>query len=133
MKTLTFESTDKQHVLDITQQVQEQVGALSSGVVILHILHTTAAVTTADLDPGTDQDMLESYLNMLPVPQGGFRHPHDPDHAPAHLLASLIGPSLTLVVEDGQLRLGTWQRVVLMEFDGPRSRTVSVQLLSAAD
>jgi len=76
-------------------------------------LHTTAALTTADLDPGTDED---------------YRHPHDPEHVPDHILSALIGTSLTLIVEQGALILGTWQRVILVELDGPRQREIAVAL-----
>jgi secondary thiamine-phosphate synthase enzyme len=91
------------------------------------VLHTTAALTTADLDPGTDLDLLD-FLDAI-TPEIRWRHPHNPAHAPAHLLSSIIGPSVTLPVQDGRLLLGAWQRLVLIELDGPRHRTVHLSLL----
>lgn len=125
MQLLDFQTGDTRQVIGITSDVNKAL-SIEAGTVSLQVLHTTAAITTADLDPGTDQDMLESFWGMIPEPTGGFRHPHDPKHAPAHLLASLIGPSITLVIADGKLQLGTWQQVVLVEFDGPRHRTVAL-------
>lgn len=127
MSTITIDTTQPHQVLDITQRIEDELQLKGDGVVVLQMLHTTAGLTTADLDPGTDQDMLEAFWGMITIPEGGFRHPHNPDHAPAHLLASLIGPSVSLVVESGQLVLGTWQRIVAVEFDGPRNRSIAVQ------
>jgi secondary thiamine-phosphate synthase enzyme len=89
-------------------------------------LHTTAALTTADLDPGTDEDMLDAFERI--IPKLHYRHPHDPEHVPDHILSALIGTSLTLIVEQGALILGTWQRVILVELDGPRQREIAVAL-----
>ena len=93
-----------------------------SGICNLLILHTTAALTTADLDPGTDLDMLDAFEAM--VPKLRYRHPHDPAHVPDHILSSLIGTSVALPFERGKMLLGTWQRVVLIELDGPREREI---------
>jgi secondary thiamine-phosphate synthase enzyme len=90
----------------------------------LVVLHTTAALTTADLDPGTDADMLDAFERI--VPKLNYRHPHDPDHVPDHILSALIGTSVGLLVENGSLILGTWQRVILVELDGPRQREIAV-------
>ncbi len=92
------------------------------GLFDVTVLHTTAAVSTACLDPGTDLDIIEAYYGM--IPNIDFRHPHDPSHTPDHLLATLIGPGLSLPVSQGRLVLGQWQEVVLLEFDGPKKRTL---------
>lgn len=60
------------------------------------------------------------------IPKLDYRHPHNPAHVPAHLASSIIGPSVTVPVQDGKLKLGTWQRIVLVELDGPRDRAVKV-------
>lgn len=92
------------------------------------VQHTTAALTTADLDPGTDQDFLD-FLSAI-TPDIKWRHPHNPAHTPAHLLSSLIGPSIAVPIQGGQLQLGTWQRIIMVEFDGPRERNVSIVSIS---
>lgn len=116
----------KREVLDITAHVQ---GILpkASGVCFLNVLHTTAALTTADLDPGTDLDMLDAFEAMMPKLR--YRHPHNPEHVPDHILTSLIGTALTLPVDAGSLVLGTWQRVVLIELDGPRQREMVLHFM----
>ena len=133
MNRLKIPTRKKREVMDITEQVQAELRrsqAQESGVCHLVVLHTTAALTTADLDPGTDLDMLDAFEAMIPKLR--YRHPHNPAHVPDHILSALIGTSLVLPVERGALVLGTWQRVVLMEFDGPRERHGVLSLIAAS-
>jgi secondary thiamine-phosphate synthase enzyme len=123
MTLLRVRTAHKNQIIDITSQVQEALKA-AQGVCTVFVAHTTCAVTTADLDPGTDQDMLEAFRKLLPAIR--YRHPHDPAHTPDHILASLIGPSVAVPVRDGRLILGVWQRIILVELDGPRERDVYV-------
>lgn len=123
----------KREILDITEQVESHLSqsghAAATGICCLNILHTTAALTTADLDPGTDLDMLDAFEAMMPKLR--YRHPHNPEHVPDHILSTLIGTALTLPVESGSLILGTWQRVVLVELDGPRRRELTLHFLKS--
>src|SRR5437868_4137097 len=130
MYRLSIKTRNKREVLDITDLVEDQLGknGSASGVCHLLVLHTTAALTTADLDPGTDLDMLDAFEAMIPKLR--YRHPHNPAHVPDHILSALIGTSVALPVERGTLLLGTWQRVVLMEFDGPRERQGVLSLIA---
>lgn len=123
LQPLTIKTSDNRQVVDITDRVQELVGKDAKAVVV-YAAHTTCAVTTADLDPGTDLDLLDAVWEM--IPKLDYRHPHDPSHVPAHLASSIIGPSVTVPVADGKLVLGTWQRVILVELDGPRERQLHV-------
>src|SRR5689334_4199240 len=127
MQRLSIRTHKKREVLDITETVQKALSA-ESGLCHLFILHTTAALTTADLDPGTDLDMLDAFEAM--VPKLRYRHPHNPAHVGDHILSALIGTSVSLPVENGRLLLGTWQRVILLEFDGPRQRELALSLSS---
>lgn len=79
----------------------------------------------AGLDPGTDLHMLNAFEEVTPHLR--CRHPHNPEHVPDHILSTLIGTGLSLPHEDGELVLGTWQRVILVELDGPRHRQVLVR------
>jgi secondary thiamine-phosphate synthase enzyme len=126
MPKLTIATHHKREILDITDPVEKRLPR-ESGVCFLNVLHTTAALATADLDPGTDLDMLDAFEAMIPKLR--FRHPHNPEHVPDHILSSLIGTGLTLPVESGSLVLGTWQRVILVELDGPRPRDIVLQFL----
>jgi secondary thiamine-phosphate synthase enzyme len=123
MRTLSVKTAKKRSIVDITDHLNGVLKAAfpdADGVCHLSVLHTTAALTTADLDPGTDLDMLDAFEAM--VPKLRYRHPHDPAHVPDHILSALIGTSVSLPVQRGELVLGTWQRVVLVELDGPRQR-----------
>jgi len=125
-KILTIETSKSKEIVDITDEVKGIIYDLKvkDANCFLFITHTTAALTTADLDPGTDLDFLD-FLEKI-TPKMNFRHPHNPAHTPDHILSSIVGSSLVLPVEDGRLVLGTWQRIVLVELDGPRSLTVIV-------
>lgn len=126
---LTVKSQRKRQVIDLTDQVQSLLPARTTGLITLTVLHTTAAVSTADLDPGTDLDLLDALELLLPFRP--WRHPHDPEHAPDHLLATILGPSVSLPMQAGKLVLGTWQRIVLIELDGPKTRKLRLTLLSS--
>jgi secondary thiamine-phosphate synthase enzyme len=126
MQKLTFKTRKKREVLDITEQIQQQIEKSNTGICHLLILHTSAALTTADLDPGTDLDMLDAFEAMIPKLR--YRHPHNPAHVPDHILSALIGASLSLPFQNGELILGTWQRIVLIELDGPREREVAMTI-----
>jgi secondary thiamine-phosphate synthase enzyme len=124
---LTIQTAKKREVLDITEQVESALRRTASGkdgFCHLSVLHTTAALTTADLDPGTDLDLLDAFEHMIPKLR--YRHPHDPSHVADHILSALIGTSVSIPVENGRLVLGTWQRIVLVELDGPRQRQIVI-------
>ncbi len=132
MKTLTVATTRPREVVDLTDRVNALVreAGFRAGLCHLLLLHTTAALTLADLDPGTDLDLLDAFTEM--VPKLRYRHPHNPAHVPNHILSALVGTSLTLPVSDGRLVLGIWQRVVLIEFEGPRRRDLAVTFVPSA-
>ncbi len=125
MHRISVQTRQKRQVIDLTDHVNQVIRG-NEGICTIFVLHTTAAISTADLDPGTDLDMLEAFAAL--IPDLNFRHPHDPGHTPDHILATLIGPSVTVPVESGHLMLGTWQRVVLFELDGPRERQIVVSV-----
>ena len=124
MQSLTVSTHKKKEIVDITDVVGQLLGK-KSGVCFLFIKHTTAALTTADLDPGTDLDMLDAFEVL--ILKLHYRHPHNPSHVPDHIMSSIIGSSVAIPVSHGKLDLGTWQRVVLIELDGPREREVVVK------
>ena len=129
MKTVTIETTKRDQVVDITETVETQLqeAQAESGICVVFVAHTTCALTTADLDPGTDLDLLDALRRLLP--KMSYRHPHNPGHTPDHLLSSIIGPSVAIPFQNRQLLLGTWQRVILVDLDGPRERTVHISCI----
>ncbi len=133
MHRLTIKTHKKREILDITEQIEALLWkhyAEKIGICQLNVLHTTAALATADLDPGTDLDTLDAFEHM--IPKLSYRHPHNPMHVPDHILSTLIGTSVSMMVERGLLLLGTWQRVVLVELDGPRERELVLGFVETA-
>jgi secondary thiamine-phosphate synthase enzyme len=131
MQKISIKTHSKREIVDVTEHVQDLLRKRrgdGSGICSLSVLHTTAALTTADLDPGTDLDMLDAFEAMIPKLR--YRHPHNPAHVPDHILSALIGTSVFIPFENGKILLGTWQRVVLVELDGPRERQITITLLS---
>lgn len=121
---LFVKTSKKKQIIDITEIINRELKKKNAkiGLCNLFIKHTTAALTAADLDPGTDLDMLDAFEELIPKLK--YRHPHNPAHVPDHILSSIIGPSLTVPIKNGELDLGTWQRVILVELDGPREREI---------
>jgi secondary thiamine-phosphate synthase enzyme len=131
---LRLETPGNGHIVDITPGVKSVVSTsgVDRGIVAVFATGATVAVTTMEYEPGGVHD-LQALLDRLIPPAGEYEHNrlnHD-TNAHAHLRAAVIGPSETIPVVDGHLALGTWQQVVLIDFDDrPRRRTVTVQVLS---
>lgn len=129
---LFIQSAKKKQVVDITDPVNDVIASKNviQGVCVLFLKHTSAALTTADLDPGTDQDYLDAFEEI--IPKLSYRHPHDPSHVGDHINSAMIGNSLSIPIENGQLNLGIWQRVVIIEFNGPKEREMNMTLLKTS-
>ncbi len=125
--SLRIKSRRPKDVLDITDLVESKLGSSKAAVCLLFVQHTTAALAVGESGEGTGEDLLEVAESMIPKIR--FRHGHDPSHAPDHMASSIIGPSLSLPIENGRLALGTWQRVLLLEFNGPRERSIIGRLI----
>ncbi|OGD35916.1 MAG: hypothetical protein A2V45_06095 [Candidatus Aminicenantes bacterium RBG_19FT_COMBO_58_17] len=131
MKKFDVQTGSKEVFVDITRQVEEEVrkSNLKSGICVVYVPHTTAAVTiNENADPTVRQDLLMSLRKAVP---DSLPYAHSEGNSPAHVKSSLVGASITIPIEDGRLVLGTWQGVFFCEFDGPRHRHVYVQLLPA--
>ena len=117
-------------MLDITDRVQAYISrsGVDSGLCNAFVTHTTAGLTTGESIEGTDEDLMEVLERMIPKIK--FRHEHDPSHAPDHMISSIVGPSVTIPIDGGKLQLGTWQRVLLVECNGPRERKVVVTVVA---
>ena len=114
---------------DITLQVKTAVSksSLKSGICHVITLHTTSGITVNEnADPDVVKDMIDG-LDAIAPQHDNYRHQEG--NSPAHIKASIIGNSTTVVIEDGNLLLGTWQGIFFCEFDGPRNRTVLVRLI----
>jgi secondary thiamine-phosphate synthase enzyme len=130
---LRFSTEGDGDVIDITAGVQRVVAqaGVESGIASVFVPGSTAAVTTMEHEPGGVHDLRETLDRLVPR-EGPYEHNrlnHD-TNSHAHIRAAIVGPSETLPVRDGRLELGTWQQVVLVDFDDrPRHRTVVVRVL----
>lgn len=131
---LSFSTDGDSDIIDITAQVQQVVadGTVANGLVTAFVRGSTAAITTMELEPGGVADLRELLDRLIPV-EGDYQHNrlnHD-TNSHAHQRASLIGASDQVPLIGGRLALGTWQQLVLIDFDDrPRDRTVVVQVVS---
>ena len=124
MREIRISTTSRAELLDITGEVQKAVAdsGVRDGVCHVYVPHTTAGVTiNENADPSVRQDILMELNKIIPF-QDNYRHLEG--NAAAHIKASIVGSSQTILVEAGQLLLGTWQGIFFCEFDGPRSRRV---------
>ena len=124
-------------VIDITSKVKEQISRenMRSGLASLFVNGSTAALTTIEYEPGLIQDLKEFVEKYIPSDRG-YHHDErwNDDNGFSHLRASLFGPSLAIPIENGRLGLGTWQQVVLLDFDNrPRTREIIVQMIGERD
>ena len=129
METCTIKSKKREAFIDITSQVQGIVAAsgMQAGYCVLHVPHTTAAVTVNEgADPSVQSDILTYLADRVPH-RGSYRHMEG--NSDAHIKSTLVGVSQVLPVEDGKVVLGTWQSIFFCEFDGPRNRRFHVQLV----
>ena len=120
---------DKQHLYNITAQVREVVAksGIDSGICVIFCPHTTAGITiNENADPDVVTDMLLGLDKAFPD-RAEFRHFEG--NTTAHLKASCVGSSTTVIVENGKLVLGTWQGIYFCEFDPPRSRKFYVKVM----
>ena len=124
--TVSVKTRSRIEMVDITSSVQKEVSnsGIAEGLCVVYVPHTTAGVTINEgADPAVCTDILRK-LNELVPPNDGYRHMEG--NADSHIKASLMGSSVTVIVEKGRLVLGTWQKIFFCEFDGPRSRKVYV-------
>ena len=129
MKELHVTSKKRSEMIDITAQIQGVVDEehITEGTVFVYVPHTTAGVTINEgADPNVQHDIIATLDKLVPE-QGEYQHSER--NSDAHIKASLLGSSVTVLVHNGKLVLGTWQHVFFFEGDGPRYRTVLVHAM----
>ena len=125
--TLQVKTSSRTDMVDITSMVQKEVSNrdLKDGLCTVYVPHTTAGITINEgADPAVCQDIMGKLNEMVPR-DPGYRHMEG--NSDSHIKASLMGSSVSLMIERGRLLLGTWQKIYFCEFDGPRSRRVYVK------
>ena len=124
MADFSVSTGERLSVVDVTDRVREALPADAEGTATVHVDHTTAAVTVNEAEPRLLGDFETALADL--VPDEGWDHDALDGNADAHVRAMLVGPSVAVPVRDGEPDLGAWQSVLLVECDGPRTRTVRV-------
>jgi secondary thiamine-phosphate synthase enzyme len=129
-KTLGVRTRGRNEVLDISGEVAAVVreSGVKEGLCVVFVPHTTAGVTiNENADPDVKRDMVAKLEAMVPEREDYYRHGEG--NSDAHIKTALVGPSITMIVDGGELVLGTWQGIYFCEFDGPRQRECHVKVL----
>jgi secondary thiamine-phosphate synthase enzyme len=130
LETIDVKTTTRAEMVDITALVRAAIrrSKVDGGIACIYCPHTTAAVTVQEnSDPTVKADMVRHLSVVVPREAGSERPGQNSD---AHMKASLLGPSLSVPIEQGKPMLGSWQAVFLCEFDGPRDRRVLVKVVA---
>ncbi|MFB5663813.1 secondary thiamine-phosphate synthase enzyme YjbQ [Alteribacillus sp. HJP-4] len=133
LRKLNIKTNQRDEMIDVTDQIRTflQEEGLEHGVVVVYSPHTTAGITVNEnADPDVKHDMLMRLDEVYPWSHEKYRHAEG--NSASHLKASTVGTQQTLIVENNDLVLGTWQGVYFCEFDGPRTRTMYLKGASDA-
>lgn len=130
-ETIGLKTSSRSQMVDITDEVARKVkeSGAQSGLCLVYVPHTTAGVT---INEGADPDVTIDFLDYLEkrVPwEGGYRHAEG--NSAAHIKSIIVGSSAQIIISNGRLLLGTWQRIFFCEFDGPRTRKVHIEVIGS--
>ena len=129
MSLINISTTNRVDLIDITSQVQKAVSEshIDDGIVIVYVPHTTCGITINEgSDPAVVRDIKYQLEKLIPYQQG---YHHLEGNSDSHIKTCLIGSSENIVIENGQLALGTWQSIFLCDFDGPRNRKIYIKII----
>lgn len=130
MRKVSIRTRERCELVDITSLVVGVVeeSGVGSGLAVVFVPHTTAGVTmNENADPDVRRDLLRKLGEVIPKGESYYRHSEG--NSDAHLKATLVGQSVTVMVEGGRLELGVWQAIYFAEFDGPRERELLVKVI----
>ena len=130
MQEISLQTHSRVEMIDITTAVQKtiQEGGVKTGICLVYTPHTTAAITiNENADPDVPRDILAALDKAVPL-SANYRHAEG--NSAAHVKSSLVGASEMVMIENGRLVLGIWQSIFFCEFDGPRTRKVSISVIA---
>jgi secondary thiamine-phosphate synthase enzyme len=131
MREVKVKTSKRNEMVDITSDVQQVVDQekIDDGFAIVYVPHTTAGITINEgADPSVQRDIIETLRKL--IPESGDYH-HMEGNSDAHIKASILGSSVTVLIKNGRLVLGTWQHIFFFEGDGPRHRKTYVEVFSS--
>ena len=130
LKIIPIHTHGRTEILDITSDIQKVVQESNpqEGLCCIFVPHTTAGITiNENADPSVQEDILQGLNKMVPF-EASYHHLEG--NSAAHIKSSIVGSSITIIIENGKLKLGAWQGICFCEFDGPRTREVWVKIVS---
>jgi secondary thiamine-phosphate synthase enzyme len=131
-QTVSVETTSRVTVEDVTADVRERIPTdFDSGLCTVFVRHTTTGITVNEAEERLLDDLESALADLVPTDEK-YRHDQIDDNADSHLRSMLLGSSVAIPVTDGRLDLGTWQSILLVEADGPRTRTLTVSFVSSS-
>ena len=133
IKNITIKTKARTEFIDITSETQKFIDEteIKNGICFLYVPHTTAGITINEgADPSVVSDIQKTLSKLVPH---NMNYSHMEGNSDAHIKSSIVGVSMSVVIDGGKLLLGTWQSIFFCEFDGPRHRRVIVKLISDRD
>ncbi|UCE37204.1 MAG: YjbQ family protein [Thermoplasmata archaeon] len=130
LETIAVKTKSSFEMVNITSHVNKVVAKskVNQGNLMVFTPHTTTAITINEDEPGLVADILRKISELVPKGEG-YSHDRIDSNAHAHILASIIGPSVSIPIIKGKAALGTWQSILFIELDGPRNRRIMVQIV----
>ncbi|HIP63266.1 MAG TPA: YjbQ family protein [Archaeoglobus profundus] len=127
---IEIKTSKRVEIIDITQDVQKEVerSGVKDGLAVIYTKHTTTAITINENETGLKEDILNILEKLIPT-GSGYLHDRIDNNADSHIRAIFIGNSVVVPIVEGKLDLGTWQRILFIELDGPRVRKVGVKVI----
>ena len=129
-KAISVKTDEKRQLVDITNDVEREIAEskVADGLLVVFAKHTTCALIISEFEENLEKDLLNFFKSE--GPKGPFSHSHGgQSHTSSHILSAAIGQSVSIPLKDSRMLLGTWQRICLAEFDGPREREIIIQTL----
>ena len=121
MQEFTIKTNSKMQIIDITNEIQKRI-SINEGICLVYVPHATAGLIINEYEPNIEQDYLTFFKKLI---RGeNYKHNKIDNNAEAHLMSALIGSSKQFIIKNNSLVLGTWQKILLCDFDGPRNRKI---------
>ena len=133
LETLSIKTSKREEIIDITEKIQNILSKykktkIEKGICRIFVHHTTAGITiNENADPNVKTDLLNILRDLIPKKES---YHHQEGNSDAHMKSSLMGSSKEVIISNHELVLGTWQGIMLCEFDGPRTRKITIQIQS---
>lgn len=131
MEKIDIRSSKRKEMIDITESISSVVerSGIKSGICFIFVPHTTCGITiNENADPSVKHDILSFLCKTVPEDS---KYTHTEGNSDAHIQATIVGQTLSLIIENDKIQIGTWQGIFLCEFDGPRTRSIWIKIIKA--